>query len=55
MATTKAAKLCNACYQYLYYWQDKSVTDKMKRMKQISLWQERLGKMIRGMSKKRSA
>lgn len=34
--------LCTACYAALYYWQDKTVGHKMKRMKQLEKYHARM-------------
>lgn len=34
--------LCKRCYSALYYWEDKTLTHKMKRMRNLELFHARL-------------
>jgi len=38
----KQSGLCTACYAFLYYWQDRSVTDKMRHVRKIERWNQRV-------------
>lgn len=33
--------ICHACYQFLYYWKDRSVADKVKHTNKINRWEAR--------------
>lgn len=37
----KESKLCSACYAFMYYWQDRSVTDRMNHVHKIERWNAR--------------
>ena len=34
--------LCNPCYHRMYYWNKRSMKDKVKRLKQIQIWENSL-------------
>jgi hypothetical protein len=42
------SRLCQACYAYLRYWQDRSPTDVMQRRKDCQLFITRLDTRITG-------
>lgn len=37
----KKSRVCEACYQFMYYWQHRSVTDKMKHVHKLDRWSKR--------------
>ena len=37
----KESGLCTACYSFMYYWQNRSVTDRMKHVQKIERWEKR--------------
>ena len=41
-AVHKHAKLCNACYHWMYYWSNKTPTDVMRRVQQLEFWEKRM-------------
>jgi hypothetical protein len=45
-AEHKESGLCKRCYAFQYYWTGRSVTDKMKRVKQIEYWNARAHSML---------
>ena len=40
------SKLCESCYQFLYYWRKKSVTQVMERHHTLQRWSTRTEKLI---------
>lgn len=42
----KEAKVCQCCYAFLYYWKQRSVTDKMKHVQRVGRWNERVAALI---------
>ena len=42
----KQSQLCNCCYQFLHYWNKRSVTDKMKHVQRVGRWNERVVALI---------
>lgn len=47
--------LCATCYQYMHYWHERSLKDKMARKEQVQLWIERLDTMLGLKARKRRA
>lgn len=45
-AEHKESSLCKRCYAFQHYWVGRSVTDKMKRVKQIEYWNRRAHQML---------
>ena len=45
-AKYKAAVLCESCYQFVYYWKNKSVTALMKRRETLGRWTARTEKLM---------
>jgi len=44
-ATCSDKSLCNACYQGMYYWKDRSPTDIVRRKRQINRLSHRMDYM----------
>jgi hypothetical protein len=40
-AVYKSAKICHACYAFMHYWKDRSVTDRMQHVHKIDRWSTR--------------
>ncbi len=38
----KQSQLCGRCYHWMYYWQQKSPTDVMRRLNQLEFWEKRM-------------
>ena len=45
-AEHKESGLCKKCYAFMYYWNERSVTDKMKRIDQLEFWQKRANQLL---------
>lgn len=46
VAYHKKSVLCKACYQFLYYWNKRSVTDKMRHVHKVGQWNERVAALV---------
>ena len=40
------SRLCGACYAFMNYWKDRTVTDRMKRVDKIKFWADRADEML---------
>lgn len=45
-ANHKESMLCSRCYAFQHYWTGRTVTDKVKRVKQIEYWNARAHTML---------